>query len=139
VVVSVNGQPWSRIVAHVSDDDESTAHAQEEGEDHEEEEWEDEYEHAGIDPSLAGEGGEEELGSEGVTRRRPRTARFTLSASNATKGEGSTGAKKKREAVRREGKDRAVVVVYGLSPGKEYEIELRVVGLAGQDGDALGE
>jgi hypothetical protein len=37
----------------------------------------------------------------------------------------------------REGKDRAVVVVYGLSPGKEYEIELRVVGVSGQD-DALG-
>ncbi|RSH92422.1 hypothetical protein EHS25_008837 [Saitozyma podzolica] len=130
VVVSVNGQPWSRIVAHVSDDETAPA---EEAEEHEEEDWEDEYEHAGADPAA---GGELEEGEEGVTRRRPRRARFGSSAHNATRNEGQGTGKKKKEVIPREGKDRAVVVVYGLSPGKEYEIELRVVGVSGQD-DAL--
>jgi hypothetical protein len=30
------------------------------------------------------------------------------------------------------------VVVYGLSPGKEYEIELRVVGMFGEGVDGIG-
>jgi hypothetical protein len=131
VVVSVNGQPWSRIVAHVSDDETVPA---EETEEHEEEDWEDEYEHAGADPAA---GGELEEGEEGVTRRRPRRARFGSSAHNATRNEGQETGRKKKEVIPREGKDRAVVVVYGLSPGKEYEIELRVIGVSGQD-DALG-
>lgn len=103
VVVSVNGQPWTRIVAHVSDADDD-------------EEWEEEA-------SVA-------LDGEGVTRRRPRKARFSMSAGDAIK-EG----RKKREGGRLEKveKDRAVVVVYGLSPGKEYEVELTVVGMSVDD------
>lgn len=134
VVVSVNGQSWSRIVAHVSDPDHGDEHEENE------EEWEDEAEQ-----EQDSEGGGEEGG---VTRRRPRKARFSLSAGHAVGGSPGSGASGQKERRRRRpsevgkdkvDKDRAVVVVYGLSPGKEYEIELRVVGLSMQDGDGVGE
>lgn len=140
VVVSVNGQPWNRIVAHVSDPEEET----ETGEEPEIEgsEWED-------DPAGAGtETGNEEMmtpGGEGVTKRRPRKARFGSAAGNAVKGDdkGSVRRKRRPSEVKdrmREDRDRAVVVVYGLSPGKEYEIELQVVGLSAPDaGDPFGK
>ena len=70
-------------------------------------------------------------------RRRPRKARFSSSAGNAV-GE-VVRRKKKGDGRERGEKDRAVVVVYGLSPGKEYEVELRVVGLPGHDGESAGE
>ncbi|WVR04841.1 hypothetical protein IAU60_001853 [Kwoniella sp. DSM 27419] len=122
VVVSVNGQPWSRIYAHVSEDDDDDL------------DWEDE-----VDTSPAGAG--EEVSEEGmeegsVTRRRPRKARFGLSAAEARGGDKDlvlAGAPRRKSKEKLD-KDRAVVVVYGLSPGKEYEVELRVVGLFSQEG-----
>ncbi len=134
VVVSVNGQPWSRIVAHVSDLDDEDAGESEAVEGGEEGEWEDESDHAV-------EGGMEE----GMTRRRPRKARFSLSAGDAVRsaasGEGG-GERRRKRTEKDKGKwekDRAVVVVYGLSPAKEYEVELRVVGPSGQDRELLGK
>lgn len=126
VVVSVNGQPWSRIVAHVSDPDDEDPTDTEAVEPIEDGEWEDDMDHAV---------------EEGVARRRPRKARFSLSAGIAVKGAGEGVGKKRRDETEKDkwAKDRAVVVVYGLSPGKEYEVELRVVGLSGQDGESLGE
>ncbi|ORY30239.1 hypothetical protein BCR39DRAFT_530126 [Naematelia encephala] len=127
VVVSVNGQPWNRIVAHVSDDDGDDVPLDAEGDAAEgEEAWSD-MERAGEEND-SGSGGEEG----GVTRRRPRRARFRLSAGNAVKGEKEVRKRSGKECKSGE-KDRAVVVVYGLSPGKEYEIELKVVGLSGED------
>jgi hypothetical protein len=46
-------------------------------------------------------------------------------------------AEKRRKEKKNQG-DRAVVVVYGLGPGKEYEIELRVVGMFGEGFDGIG-
>lgn len=117
VVVSVNGQPWNRIVAHVSDEDDL-------GAEEEEEEWEADDE---------GGTGEEEGN---MTRRRPRKARFSLSAGHAAR---EAGLAEKRKREKKSQGDRAVVVVYGLSPGKEYEIELRVVGMFGDGADGIGE
>ena len=128
VVVSVNGQPWNRIVAHVSEPEEEPA----EGEvnDTDEAEWED-------------DGADVEQEGSGITRRRPRKARFMLSAGRAIEGEEPSPRKRPPSSERKEklklDKDQAVVVVYGLNPGTEYEIELQVLGLAGPDGDALGE
>ncbi|WVQ98310.1 hypothetical protein IAU59_005433 [Kwoniella sp. CBS 9459] len=123
VVVSVNGQPWSRIYAHVSEDDDDDL------------EWEDEVAiaHAGAAGDEVNEEGMEE-GS--VTRRRPRKARFGSSAAEA-RGDRElvlAGTPRRKNGKEKMDKDRAVVVVYGLSPGKEYEVELRVVGLFSQDG-----
>jgi hypothetical protein len=90
--------------------------------DDEEENWDDE--------------GNEQNGEEGnMTRRRPRRARFTLSAGNAAR---EAGISNKRRKEKKSQGDRAVVVVYGLSPGKEYEIELRVVGMFGEGVDGIG-
>jgi hypothetical protein len=138
VVVSVNGQPWNRIVAHVSDaDEDETAGAGLADDEHEEEEWEDEWEAlpAGTEDGETGGMGSEENGA--VTRRRRGRARGVVSGS---RGDGGLVRRRKAEGkVERQDKDRAVVVVYGLSPGKEYEIELRVVGLSGADADGLGK
>ena len=122
VVVSVNGQPWSRIFAHVSDIDDTPVLAGPSPIDEEEEgEWIDDLEHA-------------EAGQDGskITQRRPRRARFSVSAEQAIR-EGGT--RRRREAGRFEkiDRDRAVVVVYGLAPGKEYEVDIRVVGVSSQD------
>ena len=125
VVVSVNGQPWNRIVAHVSDADaeeEDDHEGDADGEEDDEEQWDE----------VAGGSGEEG----NMTRRRPRRARFTMSAGNAAREAGLGG--KRRKEKKSQG-DRAVVVVYGLSPGKEYEIELRVVGMFGEGVDGLGK
>lgn len=131
VVVSVNGQPWNRIVAHVSDPEEE--HEEDEP-DHEETEWEDE---ASTDVAGDNEAGE-------LTKRRPRKARFGTSAGNAVKEDKSVARRKRRPSEVKDrqkvDRDRAVVVVYGLSPGKEYEIELQVVGLSGpESSDPFGE
>lgn len=125
MVVSVNGQPWNRIVAHVTDED-ADVDAEEE-EDDEEAGW-------GEDDT----GGDQSNGEEGnVTRRRPRKARFSLSAGHAAREAGVSGGRKREK--KSQGGDRAVVVVYGLSPGKEYEIELRVVGMFGDGVDGIGK
>ncbi|OCF44798.1 hypothetical protein I317_01287 [Kwoniella heveanensis CBS 569] len=123
VVVSVNGQPWSRIYAHVSEDEDDDL------------EWEDEVDiaHAG---SAGDEVNEEGMEEGSVTRRRPRKPRFGSSAAEA-RGDKElvlAGTPRRKSGKEKMDKDRAVVVVYGLSPGKEYEVELRVVGLFSQDG-----
>jgi hypothetical protein len=72
-----------------------------------------------------------------MTRRRPRKARFSLSAGHAAR-EAGAGVVERRKREKKSQGDRAVVVVYGLSPGKEYEIELRVVGMFGEGSDGIG-
>lgn len=128
VVVSVNGQPWNRIVAHVTDED-ADGTGEDEDEDDDEAGWgEDEAE---ADHSNGEEGN--------VTRRRPRKARFSLSAGHAAREAGLGERRKTQKKGSGQGGDRAVVVVYGLGPGKEYEIELRVVGMFGEGVDGIGE
>lgn len=97
----------------------------------EETEWEDETE-----TSPHGEEIEENM-EQGITRRRPRKARFGASAAEAA-GKG-TGKKKDEKPHSKGDKDRAVLVIYGLMPAQEYEIELRVVGMGGQENEALGK
>lgn len=80
VVVTVNGRPWNRIVAHVSDDDEELA--------------------------------------------------FT-SGGNSTTGDAEA---RQSAPMRRLGNDRAVVVIYGLLPGNEYQVDLKVIGNLDHDG-----
>jgi len=133
VVVSVNGQPWNRIVAHVSDPEEHEPEV--DGDDEEEEEWEDE-------PSASATAGQAEEGENVMVKRRPRKARFGSAATNAVRTEEKSVARRKKAGEvgkeKRVDRDRAVVVVYGLSPGREYEIELQVVGLSGTETDPLG-
>ncbi|WWC68177.1 uncharacterized protein I206_102100 [Kwoniella pini CBS 10737] len=128
VVVSVNGQAWSRIYAHVSEDEDEDAHHGDP-----ELEWEDED--ATNTAVVISEEGIEE-GS--ITRRRPRKPHSASSAQSANNkelvlGNSNVGSRRKSGKEKMD-KDRAVVVVYGLSPGKEYEVELRVVGLFSQEG-----
>ena len=153
VVVSVNGQPWNRIVAHVSDPDPEPEHTNSHGHGHghgeheadestsdtegtgQDGEWEEgEWDHAGARSDEEGAGGE--LGQGGVQRRRPRRARFMLSAQNAIGAKSVRKVRPERQAEERD-RDRAVVVVYGLTPGKEYEVELRVIGVGAQDGEMV--
>jgi hypothetical protein len=147
VVVSVNGQPWNRIVAHVSDPDPEPEHVEHEGEEStsdtegtgtgQEGEWEEgEWDHAGARSEEEGAGAE--LGQGGVQRRRPRRARFMLSAQDAIGAKNVRKVRRERHAEERD-RDRAVVVVYGLTPGKEYEVELRVIGVGVQDGEVVCE
>ena len=126
VVVSVNGQPWNRIVAHVADPEDDYEEEHGEEEDWHEAEGE-EWDHAGNHPE--GEEGMEEGLAPGMTRRRPRRARFNVSARVASGEERPRKKKDPQSTTRRGEKDRAIVVVYGLTPGKEYEVELRVVGM----------
>ncbi|WVQ69543.1 uncharacterized protein L199_007763 [Kwoniella botswanensis] len=129
VVVSVNGQPWSRIYAHVSEDEDSEL------------DWEDEHEDLSGSNTAIVVNDEEGIEEGSITRRRPRKPRFASSATNHTSQDkdlvlaGTAGGHGKRKGGKEKmDKDRAVVVVYGLSPGKEYEVELRVVGLFSQEG-----
>ncbi|OWZ34672.1 hypothetical protein C345_05208 [Cryptococcus neoformans A2-102-5] len=117
VLVYVNGQQSNNLFANVMDDED------------EETEWEDETE-----TSPHGEEIEENM-EQGITRRRPRKARFGASAAEAA-GKG-TGKKKDEKPHSKGDKDRAVLVIYGLMPAQEYEIELRVVGMGGQENEAL--
>lgn len=119
VLVYVNGQQSNNLFANVMDDED------------EETEWEDETE-----TSPHGEEIEENM-EQGITRRRPRKARFGASAAEAA-GKG-TGKKKDEKPHSKGDKDRAVLVIYGLMPAQEYEIELRVVGMGGQENEALGK
>ncbi|WVQ79843.1 hypothetical protein IAT38_001943 [Cryptococcus sp. DSM 104549] len=115
VLVTVNGHRWNSVWAQIDGEEEE-----------EYEEWEDEPDMAGVS-SATGEEAEE-----GMTRRRPRKARFGSAAAEAAEGGRDAGRKKEE---RKERRDSARVVVYGLVPGKEYEVELRVVGPAGPDNE----
>ncbi|WVO18315.1 hypothetical protein L204_106030 [Cryptococcus depauperatus] len=130
ILVYVNGFQSNNLFANVMDEDE-------------EEEWEDEHDSIPFSPPATGEEAEENM-EQGVTRRRPRKARFGASAALAS-GTGvddreSKGGKKKDEKHgngHKNGKNRAFLVIYGLMPAKEYEVELRVVGMSDQEGDGL--
>ncbi|TXT10738.1 hypothetical protein VHUM_02243 [Vanrija humicola] len=115
VVITVDGMPWSRIVAHVSDDADDEeglgGGANGDGED-EDGEWEDDV---------------------ATVARRRRGHRQSAGASDAhrphTKPTRSHAAHEKQPRWDRE---RAVVVVYDLDPSKEHEIELQIVGLVSE-------
>ncbi|ODO07755.1 hypothetical protein I350_03333 [Cryptococcus amylolentus CBS 6273] len=115
VLVYVNGVQSNNLFANVMDDEDD-------------DEWEDDPESV---PPASSEELEENM-EQGVTRRRPRKARFGASAAEAA---GKPPGKKKDEKHHKGDKDRAVLVIYGLMPGKEYEVELRVVGMGGQEAD----
>ena len=117
VVVSVNGQSWTRIFAHVSEEAENLVGEVEHEPSHAvDEDWEDEMDHA-----------EEGLEDSHVTQRRPRKARFHLSASDALR-ESGTRHPEQGGRLQRIGNDKALVIIYGLSAGQEYEIDLQVMG-----------
>jgi hypothetical protein len=61
-----------------------------------------------------------------------------LSAQDAIGAKNVRKVRRERHAEERD-RDRAVVVVYGLTPGKEYEVELRVIGVGVQDGEVVCE
>lgn len=91
IIVTLNGQPWNRIVAHVDDED----------------------------------------------GRNAAVASAALHKDADATGTSSTGADGREQMLTgishagSAGGDRAVVVIYGLEPGKEYQVDLRVVGPAG--------
>jgi len=118
VVVTVNSVPWPRITATVIEDEET-----------EEEVISEVDQPAGAE----GEGDGGEGGTEGMTRRRPRKARFSLSASDAV----SPGERKAKIDGLKKEKERAIVVVYGLTAGKAYEVELTVPGVT-SEADSIG-
>ncbi len=120
VVVTLDGMPWSRIVAHVSDD------AEEEEQD-EEEEWEDEEE--------AHE--EETVGTTSGTA--PHAARRRKGRRPSSGPARRPKTHDKPAGAHRWDRERAVVVVYDLDPSKEHEIELQIVGLAGEVKESLGK
>ncbi|GHJ87260.1 hypothetical protein NliqN6_3662 [Naganishia liquefaciens] len=101
IVVTVNGNPWNRIVAHVSDDDvpipTSAATSK------------------GSDPEHPIVNNKQEEGQTAASQSVETSASFptpTLQARSSAAAH----------------KDRAIVVVYGLEPGKEYEVDLKILG-----------
>jgi len=138
VVVTLDGMPWSRIVAHVSDDadeDDGAVPGMSEDDDGE---WEDDWEHAGLE----GGGGEEGLANTSCTDpgQAPRRRRRHR-ASDASRHHGVPRRIKvpeRQHNTPRWDRERAVVVVYDLDPCKEHEIELQIVGLAGEVKENLG-
>lgn len=120
VVVTLDGMPWSRIVAHVSDD-------AEEEEPDEEEDWEDDDE--------AHE--EETVGTTSGTA--PHAARRRKGRRPSSGPARRPKAHDKPAGTQRLDRERAVVVVYDLDPSKEHEIELQIVGLSGEIKESLGE
>jgi hypothetical protein len=101
IVVTVNGNPWNRIVAHVSDDD------------------------VPIPTSSA-------------TTAIPRADQTGVEANDlsAVVSSITTGASPasfptpsiQQRSPTSSNRDRAIVVVYGLEPGKEYEVDLKILG-----------
>jgi hypothetical protein len=103
IVVTVNGNPWNRIVAHVSDDDVPipTSAATSKG--------------ADSEHSTANNKQEENQGAASSAHATGSSASFqtpTLQTRTSAAAH----------------KDRAIVVVYGLEPGKEYEVDLKILG-----------
>ncbi|KAJ9122366.1 hypothetical protein QFC22_001788 [Naganishia vaughanmartiniae] len=115
IVVTVNGNPWNRIVAHVSDDDvpiptsaaSTTGTTKGTG--------------SGETPSGGGHGNSSD--TSGISANKSALDSTTTPASFPTPSIiGRQNNLQSRE------KDRAIVVVYGLEPGKEYEVDLKVLG-----------
>lgn len=129
VVVTMDGMPWSRIVAHVSDDaDEEDPVAV----DDEEADWEDEDEGHAHDEETVGT----TSGTAPHAARRRKGRRPSRESGPATR---KLRAHDKATGAPRWDKERAVVVVYDLDPSKEHEIELQIVGLAGEVKESFGE
>lgn len=130
VVVTMDGMPWSRIVAHVSDDaeDEDTAIGLED----EDADWEDEEESHGVHE-------EETVGTTSGTA--PHSARRRKGRRPSSERGPATRRLRpdKPSGAQRWDRERAVVVVYDLDPSKEHEIELQIVGLAGEVYEGLGK
>ncbi|BEI93706.1 uncharacterized protein CcaverHIS019_0601650 [Cutaneotrichosporon cavernicola] len=119
VVVTLDGMPWSRIVAHVSDD------AEEEETPDDDEEWEDEEESHE----------EETVGTTSGTA--PHAARRRKGRQPSSGRARRPKAHDKPPGAHRWDRERAVVVVYDLDPSKEHEIELQIVGLAAEVNESL--
>jgi hypothetical protein len=135
VVVTLDGMPWSRIVAHVSDDADDEDNPVPGTSEDDDGEWEDDWEHAGL------EGGEEGLANTSSTEhgQLPRRRRRHR-ASDASRHHVPRRIKvpEKHASGPRWDRERAVVVVYDLDPSKEHEIELQIVGLSGEVKDNPG-
>ncbi|GMK58305.1 hypothetical protein CspeluHIS016_0503370 [Cutaneotrichosporon spelunceum] len=119
VVVTLDGMPWSRIVAHVTGD------AEEEEAPDDEEEWEDEEE-----PHE-----EETVGTTSGTA--PHAARRRKGRRPSNGPARRPKAHDKPAGAHRWDRERAVVVVYDLDPSKEHEIELQIVGLPAELKESL--
>jgi hypothetical protein len=136
VVVTLDGMPWSRIVAHVSDDadeeDGLPAASDDEGE------WEDDWEHAGNDDEALANTSCTDQGQGQPRRRRKHRASDTAPKDSSSGARRTKPAEKHASAGQRWDRERAVVVVYDLDPSKEHEIELQIVGLAGEVKENLG-
>lgn len=97
----MNGNPWNRIVAHVSDDDVPIPTSS-----------------AATATSGTDQTGEEHNDLSAVV------SSITTGASSASFSTPSIQARSPTATHR----DRAIVVVYGLEPGKEYEVDLKILG-----------
>lgn len=135
VVVTLDGMPWSRIVAHVSDDEaDGEGSPWGAGDDQDDDgEWEDDWEPAGGTDGGA-EGGHANTTSSSrpaARRRRRKGARGTTDTARAQVTR-PIRTKDTQDRTQRWDRERAVVVVYDLDPSQEHEIELQIVGLAGE-------
>ncbi|KAJ9092857.1 hypothetical protein QFC19_008581 [Naganishia cerealis] len=123
IVVTVNGSPWNRIVAHVSDDDvpiptsAATNMATTKS--------------SGVNKT----GASGEAGSGGGGLNVCDTPGVISAKSGSTSNANTTPASFPTPSIlgrpnnlQSREKDRAIVVVYGLEPGKEYEVDLKVLG-----------
>lgn len=111
IVVTVNGNPWNRIVAHVSDDDVPIPTS------------------AAATTTPPGD----QLGDHSDD--------LSAAATNITAG--PTPASFPTPSIQTRSpaaphRERAIVVVYGLEPGKEYEVDLKILGQLA-DAEANGE
>lgn len=101
IVVTVNGNPWNRIVAHVSDDD------------------------VPIPTSAATSKGSDT--EHPTANNKQEESQAATSQSAGTSASFPTPTLQTRSSAAAH-KDRAIVVVYGLEPGKEYEVDLKILG-----------
>lgn len=124
IVVTINGQPWNRIVAHVNDEEGATGQG------------------SSSVMGAAGVGSGE--GSSGVGHASANIKhRLSTEGDSATSAAGpmtttnpTTNEPVPTHIEPHATADRAVVVIYGLEPGKEYQVDLRVIG--GVYGDLTG-
>lgn len=134
VVVTLDGMPWSRIVAHVSDDEADGEGTTGQGDEQDEDgEWEDDWEPAGGTDAAADEGQANTTSSaRPAARRRKRKGPQGSNDSGRVHVPRPIRTKDTQDRPQRWDRERAVVVVYDLDPSQEHEIELQIVGLAGE-------
>lgn len=134
VVVTLDGMPWSRIVAHVSDDEADGEAILGQGDDQDDDgEWEDDWEPAGGADGAADEGQANTTSSaRPAARRRKRKGHQSSNDIGRANTQRPLRSKDAQDRPPRWDRERAVVVVYDLDPSQEHEIELQIVGLAGE-------